>query len=219
MHHILTAIEMVVTGHQQGLIRALEDIPISIGRCGATCSMALTEEEIAHVVQVLDIGPQRTNTMTKFIRGDFWNSLPKKYGDRKKMLRKIYPHSNEQDILRLYRDWKQCGSVATKWPLHKRDNKVSWTWWRLNKPRDGSRIEEGNTTATTEANGSRKLPSLPGDHSQNVLTTAWDEDARLVFADVQHFSKVIPVMLDLSHIVREGNAALGEEELADAFEG
>ena len=64
---------------------------------------------------------QTTACLFKFIMGDIWNAL-QGYGDKKAWV--IAAHGEGQ-----YKNIKNCGYVAKAWPLHRRIESLSWSFY------------------------------------------------------------------------------------------
>lgn len=215
MHSIDTRMEYVSTGNITALQNALQGIPITVGKNGATCSAALSEDEVSHVIQVLDYGPQRTNTSNRFIRGDFWNSLPKKYGNRIAMLRTIYPNKSKIEILRIYRDWKECGMIAKRWLFLKRDYRIAWGWYRGNFPNEQSRQTQDKEDSMPTGDLVGSCLPLEGKH-KGVERVLFIRERNVI--RIQPDPTAVAIEIDVSHLLGFFNAADGEECVRDTEE-
>lgn len=201
MQDINTALDLV-TGHiLMGIQDALEGIPISIGRCSSDCSPDLTTEESVTIIQVFDKAGQRVNTSFRFIRGDFWNSLPDKYGHRTELIRKAHPKADQKEIARIYQEWKICGTVAKRWDVSQRNPKYSWQFYRTHYPNRVLIEKRKNTYPISELGTT--YPILPGKHSSNVGTATINRNTQTVFLDIQYYDKTIPVRVDISSAQEE----------------
>lgn len=217
------SLDAITKALMTGIQDALQGIPVTINQYGLSCGEEISEEEICSVIRILDKGPQRSNTVFRFARGDFWNRLPSAYGAKKRFIRQCYPDATEEEIQRIYNDWKHCAKIAARWPHGKRNNKWAWNFFKTHSPgADGGHIEiQSNSTAPEDGGQS---PPIQGAFDFEYAVAWHSPNAKEV--TVTDFGRITayprnggkPIIIDLSVTMGGVHKAAADSEGDDFAE-